>query len=141
MIEKDKENRLQNLKGKCIIRDRFYKNSYYDGTACYIGDLFKAKIYNENEIPEYLKNNPKEETIHLDSEVGLKLLIDEIHKLEHYISTKELLLREAKEGLKKLYGFDLIQKYVEKFNSTNHLIRRNDERAKQDLIKRILSEK
>lgn len=145
MVEEktEKEEKLQSLKGKCIVINKDYSgssNSYYYGGAMYGSEFIKAMIFNFENIPRYIKDNPNEEIIPLDSERGLKLLVDEVHDLENYISIYESRVEDAKEGLKKLYNFDLIQKYVKRFNSINPLIRKDDEETKHNLVERVLEE-
>jgi len=115
MVEEKKENKLEGLSGKCIVKDKGYNNYYYGG-ASYGSEFSKAIIFDINEIPDYIKNNPDEEIIHLDSERGLELVINEVKRLEHYIQIEKPHVEEAEKSLDKLYNFDLVQKWVELHN-------------------------
>jgi hypothetical protein len=65
---------------KCIVKHNGYEY-YHNGTG-YGNGFSNAKIYNsEKELPENIKNNPKNEIIFLDTERGLELLVAEIEKL------------------------------------------------------------
>jgi hypothetical protein len=138
--ENKEEEKLESLKGKCIIKNEGY-NSYYYGDVMYGSEFKKAMIFDYDKIPDYIKRNQRDEIIFLDSERGLKLVVDEIHRLENYIDIGEPRLREAKKGLEKLYNFDLVQKYVKRYNSINPLIRRDNEETKMGLVERVVNGK
>jgi len=143
MVENKKEKaeeKLQSLKGKCIVRLK-QGGDYYDGNAGYMSNFLKAKIYNENEIPEYIKRNQSEERIHLDSERGLKLLIEEVKNLSHYVSIEKPRVRDAEKCLDKIYHFDLIQEWVGKYNKWNHSPIGISRETENRLIEEIVSEK
>jgi hypothetical protein len=135
-----KENELQSLAGKCIVRLK-QGGDYYDGDAGYMSDFLKAKIYNENEIPDYIKRNQSEEIIHLDSEEGLKLLIKEVKNLSQYVSIEKPRVRDAEKCLDKLYHFDLIQEWVKKYNEWNHPLIGISHETENIIIEEIVNEK
>jgi hypothetical protein len=148
---KTQEPKLESLKGKCIVTN--YGGSYWDGTATYSSDFKDAKIFNVSELPEFVKeeakvhNDPnasdyakeyRNKIIRLDSEEGLKLLVDEMHNLDRYIEIEKPRIRDAEQGLKKLYNFDLIQEYIKWYNGMNPLIRKADEETKHNLVERVI---
>jgi len=134
------EEKLESLAGKCVVR---LKNggSYYDGNASYCSDFSKAKIYNENEIPDYIKNNSDEEIISLDSERGLKLLIKEVKSLSHYVSIEKPRVRDAEMCLDKLYHFDLVQEWVRKYNKWNNALTGISRDTENKIIEEVVNEK
>jgi hypothetical protein len=79
---------MGNKNRKCIIKHYFY-NLYYNDRDSYGNNPSDAKIYNENEVPENLKNNHKNEIIFLDTEKGLELLIGEIERLKKLLVEKD----------------------------------------------------
>lgn len=88
---------------KCIVKDRRY-NSFYHGGASYTTDLYEAKIYDENEVPNDIKNNPNLKVIPFNSKEGLEMITNEIQKTLDYISVKENSLKKGKRGLDELYS-------------------------------------
>jgi hypothetical protein len=137
---KTPESKLESLSGKCIVLNKGY-NSYYYGGASYGSELKKAMIFDFDNIPDYIKRDQDEEVIPLDSERGLKLLVDEMHNIDHYISIEKPRIRDAEEGLTKLYNFDLVQEYVKRYNGMNPLIRKPDEETKHNLVERVIGER
>jgi hypothetical protein len=61
---------------KCIIRHNGY-NLYFYKKGCHGSEFLKAKRYNGDNIPKYIRDNPKNEIIFLDSKEGLELLVNE----------------------------------------------------------------
>jgi len=134
--EKDKSPR------QCIVKLKNYEGSYYDGNAGYMDDFSRAKIYNENEVPEYIKNNPNEdEIIFLDTRKGLELLAKEYKQLQDYVDLYEGRVNEAKEGMKKLLGFDSVKKYIELHNKWNHPLLGISRETENRIIEEIVAGK
>lgn len=89
-------------KGKqFVVKSREY-NFFYHSAENYTTDLYDAKIYGENEVPDDIKNNPNLKIIPLDSEEGLEIIISEINKTERCMSIKSNSLGEVITGLDKL---------------------------------------
>jgi len=107
---------MENGNRKCIVKDYFY-NIYYNGRDSYGSNLSDAKIYGENEIPDNLKNNHKNEIIFLDTERGLELILEEIENLPHKIEQEEDKdeIKRMKEGLERLYNSN--PEMIDKYNS------------------------
>ena len=126
----------------CIVKSNTYSNSYLCDTASYTSNLFRAKIFDEKEIPEYILNG-NDEIILLNSEKGLELLVREIKFLDARIPQEEKKLEEMKEGREKLFNAnpEMVSKYIEQHNKKNHpligIIAKTDER----IIKEIVEEK
>jgi len=128
---------------QCIVLSEDYSkgsNVYYYGGATYGSDFYKAVIYNENEIPEFIKNNSHEKIIFLDTKEGLELLVNETHKLQRYVDEEEGRIARAKEGLNRLYSLPLIQEYIKEHNKRyNNLLGLSPElkdRIIEELVKR-----
>jgi hypothetical protein len=85
-----------------IVKDKENNSFYCGGVSYYTINLYRAKTYGENEIPEEIKNNPNLEIINLDSKEGLEIILNEIHKTEHCMSVKSKSLGETICGLSKL---------------------------------------
>jgi hypothetical protein len=124
--------------GKYIVKDKKYGDYFY-GNSSYGSDFGSAMIFDSENIPEHIRESPDREIISLSSERGLKLVVDEIHRLERYLEIEKPRLEKAEETLKKLYNFDLAQEYVKKFNDINPLIRRDDEETKRGLVERVVN--
>jgi hypothetical protein len=116
------EEKTETTKGKYIVRSKDYGGSYYDGNAGYHSDFLKAKIYNDGEVPDYIKNNPREEVIALDSVEGLAILVEEFKRNQDYADIYGARVEDAKETMRKLYKFGQVQKYIELHNKWNHPI-------------------
>jgi hypothetical protein len=126
---------------QCIIKDRGY-NSYYYGGSTYGSELTRAIIFDEDKIPEHIKNNPKEEQIiFLDTKEGLELLVKEYKTLQHYKDIYEPRVNDAKEGMKKLLGFDSVKKYIELHNKWNHPILGINHETENKIIEEIVAGK
>lgn len=136
MIEEKTENKKQR---QCVVKDRGY-NSYYYGGATFGSELSKAIIYHENEIPEYIKNNPSEnEIIFLDTKEGLGLLFREYENLQHYVDIYETRVNEAKKGMDKLWNnFEKLRKCVELCNKWYHPIIGISEDQKKRLLEEVV---
>jgi hypothetical protein len=87
---------------KCVVKSKEYTECYVYSTAVYGSDLYKAKIFDEDEIPEYYKNSCEEEIIFLDSEKGIELLKKEFNKFNSEIPEMERKLNEMKKGKERL---------------------------------------
>lgn len=136
------EEKLESLAGKCIVISEEYGGAYYDGNAGYSSDFSRAKIYNESEVPDYIKQNIRaEKVIRLDSEEGLKLLIKEVKKLNHYVSIEKPRVRNAEKCLDKLYHFDLIQEWVGEYNKWNNPLIGISRETENKIIEEIVREK
>lgn len=106
--------------GKGIIKSKIYNGCYYYGRGKYGNDLYKAKIFDWEEIIKEYKsllskseykdiliyNSNEEELILLDSQKGIKLIKDNIRALEKEIDRAEIKLCNKKEGLKKLFNLE-----------------------------------
>lgn len=123
---------------KCIIKSKEYQDSYYQGGASYGSNL---KIFDYKNIPNWLKNDLDNEIIFLDSEKGLEILIDKLHKLQNYVSTEEPILNKRKKELEDLYSMSLIQQYVKKYNNIPPIIRKPSSQNNKRIIEQILEEK
>lgn len=84
-----------------VVKSREY-NFFYRSAENYTTDLYEAKIYNANEIPEDIKNNPNLKVIDLNSEEGLEIIASEINKSERCMSIKSNSLGEVIAGLDNL---------------------------------------
>lgn len=73
---------------KCIVKNYFY-NIYYYGKDSYGSDFSKVKFFNFKEIPDYIKNDLRNEIIFLDTEKGLELLVGEFEKLKKLLLEKD----------------------------------------------------
>ncbi len=127
--------------GNCIIKSNSYSNSYLCGTASYCGDLYKAKIFNYDELPEYLLNGD-DEIILLDSKKGLELLVNEIKHLNRKIPQEESKLNDMKDGQKALFNANpgMVSKFIERRNKRcNNLIGISSEEERK-IIDEILEE-
>lgn len=123
---------------QCIVKDRGY-NSYYYGGATFGSDMFKAIVYNEDEIPEHIKNNPSEnQIIFLDTKEGLELLFKEYENLQHYVEIYEARVNEAKNGMEKLFEFENLRKYIELYNKAYHPIIGISEDYKNKLLEEVV---
>ncbi len=110
--------------GNCIIKSKSYSNSYLCGTASYCSDLYKAKIFNYDELPEYILNG-SDEIILLDSKKGLELLVNEIKHLDRKIPQEESKLNDMKGGREALFNANpgMVSKFIERYNKRcNNLI-------------------
>jgi hypothetical protein len=140
----EKENKLESLEGKCIVREkrREYSTSqnYYYGGAGYGSEFAKAIIFDKDKIPDYIKNDSHEEIIFLDSEEGLELMVREIKRLQRYVNIEEVRVNDAKRALDKLYSFDLVQKWVSKYNKWFHPIIGISRDTENRIIEEIVSE-
>jgi hypothetical protein len=126
---------------KCIVKLKNYEGNYYDGNAGYMDDFSRAKIYNENEVPEYLKNNPNDEIIFLDTKKGLKLLVGEYKDLQDYVDIYESRVENAKKGMEKILGFDSVKKYIDLHNKWNHPLIGISHETKSKIIEEIVAGK
>jgi hypothetical protein len=133
--EKDKPPR------QCIVKLKNYEGNYYDGNAGYMDNFLKAKIYNENEVPGYIKDNPNDETIFLDTKRGLELLAKEYKRLQDYVDLYESRVNDAKEGMKKLLGFDSVKKYIDLHNKWYHPLIGISQETKNKIIEDIVAGK
>lgn len=140
-MEEKKENKLENLKGKCIVISKEYGEAYYDGNAGYSSEFSRAKIYNENEIPQYIKDNPREKIIHLDTEEGLSLLLNEFKRSQHFAEIYGPRVRDAEEIMEKLFGFDLVRKYIELHNKWYNPLIGISRDTEKKILKEIVREK
>ncbi|MEK6833506.1 MAG: hypothetical protein AABY32_05665 [Nanoarchaeota archaeon] len=129
MVEEKKER-------QCVVTS--YGGNYYDGNVGYHSDFLDAKIFNENEIPDYIRNNRDDKIIFLDTKEGLELLVTEFKKLQHYTSIYESRVEDAKEGMKKLLGFDSIKKYIEMRNKRNNPLIGISRQTEKKIIEKIV---
>jgi len=129
---------------KCVVKSKEYGNdSYLSGTATYEDGLYNAKIFDEKDIPGFMKNDSSRyEIIFLDSEKGLELLLNEFKMLDSQIPEMERRLNEMKEGREKLYNSnpEMISEVIERYsrNTSGGLIQPSSEtqrRIIEDIIK------
>jgi hypothetical protein len=110
---------MENENRKCVIRSKEYGGDYFiDRVSCQSG-LYHAKIFDEKDIPEFMKNdNLRHEIIFLDSKKGLELLFNEIKMLDSRIPQEENFLNEMKNGRDKLYNSnpEMISEIIKKYN-------------------------
>lgn len=131
----------QKKQRQCIVKDKGY-NSYYYGGATYGSDICKAKIYNENEIPQYIKNNPQEqEIIFLDTREGLELLVENVERLQNYIRVEKPRLAQAESKLSMLKDFGSVSRYLELYNKWHNPLTSVNEDIKTRIIEEIFREK
>lgn len=123
---------------KCIIKEKGCK-SYSTGLATYESNLYRAKIYNESEIPDYIKRDPEEEIIFLDTKEGLDLLVKEFETIQGQIDLYEGRVNEMKRGLDRLFKTNpnKINRYIEEHNKRHYKIS-NEE--KDEILERIINE-
>ena len=139
--EENKEE-TETTKGKYIVRSKEYGGSYYDGCAGYHSDFLKAKIYNEGEVPDYIKNNPREEeVIPLDSIEGLAILVEEFKNNQHFAEIYGARVADAQKTMKKLYKFNQVKKYIEMHNKWNNSIIGISSDTENKILEEIVSEK
>ena len=100
----------------------------------------RQKIYNESEVPDYIKRNPKEKIIFLDTKEGLELLVKEFEENQHYAEIYEPRVRNAKETMKKLSEFESVRKYIELHNKWNHPLIGISHETENRIIEEIVSE-
>ena len=126
----------------CIVKSNTYLDLYLCDTASYTGDLFRAKIFDEKEIPEYILNG-NDEVILLNSEKGLELLVREIKSLDTLIPQEETRLEEMKKGLEALYNANpkMISKYIKQYNKKSHHLIGITAETESKIIKEIVEEK
>jgi hypothetical protein len=127
---------------KCVFRDIRFKKDYVSGVATYQSGLHNAQIFDEDKIPNYIKNSLRDEIIYLDSEEGLELLAEEFKFLDGKIPQLEYELNELKKGREKLYKAnpEMISAYISEYNKRNTIIQiSKDEEA--TIIKRIVEQK
>jgi len=134
---------MENKNRKCVIRSKEYGGDYFrDRVSCQSG-LYHAKIFDEKDIPEFMKNDTlRHEIIFLDSEKGLELLLNEFKMLDSQIPEMERRLNEMKEGREKLYNSnpEMISEVIERYtrNTSGGLIQPSSEtqrRIIEDIIK------
>lgn len=123
---------------KCIVRNKDYK-AYLSGTATYQGELYHAKIFNYNTMPDYLKNSSDDEVIFLDSGEGLEILLKEFEMLDSQIPEMKRKLNEMKKGREKLYKTnpELINNMINRYNRNYS----HDSETKRNIVKQILKNK
>ncbi len=120
---------------KCIVKLKEYENMYWQGVASYTSDM---KIFNYNDLENWVKNDSDMEVIFLDSKKGLEILIDKIHKLQTYVDNEEPILNKRKKELENLYSMPLIQEYVKKYNQIPAMIREPSTKNNKRIIEKIL---
>lgn len=131
---KDKESRL------CIVKQKGYDNFYY-GEASYGSELSKAKVFEEENIPPYIKNDPEQETIFLDTERGLEMMVKEVEKLQHYINIEKPRVIDVERRLDKLKGFENVNKYLELHRRRYNDLIGMSEYEKKQIIKEVIANK
>ena len=126
---------------KFVIFDRDYR-AYSNGIATYITDLYNAKIYTPEEIPEFFKKDPALEIISLNSEKGLKLLVKEIEVLQENISEEERRLNEKKKGLERLYSSTPnVETFIKEHNKRYNSLIGITEQEKEEIVQNIIQKK
>jgi hypothetical protein len=115
-----------------------------------------AKIFKESELPTFIKKENKvhsdpnasdyakryrNKIIFLDTKEGLKLLAEEYENLQHYVDTYEARVNDAKEGMKKLIGFENLSKYIDLYNKMYHPVIGISEHAKNRILEEIVNTK
>jgi hypothetical protein len=134
-----KENKNEKKERQCIVINNSYK-SYYYGGASYGDDFLRAKVYNKSELPDYIKNDPDEKIIFLDTKEGLELLVKEFKNNQDYVKIYGPRVKEAEETMKKLFKFDSVRKYIERHNKWNHHLIGISRETENKIIEEIVGE-
>ena len=140
---------------RCIIESKNYGGSYYNGENNYTKELIKARIFNENEIPEHIQDSLRERVVYLDSKEALKVVIENIESLISQIKKESMfkLISKEEESLEKLLKsnpktremmdnlkglYNLNPKIINKYLKIHPFIR--EIRNKDSLIKELIEE-
>ncbi|MCX6750055.1 MAG: hypothetical protein NTZ83_01210 [Candidatus Pacearchaeota archaeon] len=96
-METEKKNR------KCVVKCNGYE-AYHYGGGRYGSDFSKVNISYYGKLPKYIKNNPLNVIIPLDTAEGLELLVGEIENIKQKIKQEkdENEVKRMKAGLKRL---------------------------------------
>jgi len=126
---------------KCIVKSKSYTDSYLCGSASYSSDLFRAEIFDEENLPKHILNGG-DEIIFLDSKKGLELLAEEIGFLDLHIPQEEAKLEEMKKGREKLYNAnpEMVSKYIRRYNQLNNGVTEVSPKTKEKIIEEIVGE-
>ncbi len=126
---------------KCIVKSKTYSNTYLCGTASYCGDLYKAKIFEEDTFPNYILDG-EDEIIYLDSKKGLELLTSAIKDLDKRIPLEETRLNNLKEGREALFNAnpEMVSKFVERYNKRHNPLIGISSEEERKIIENIIEE-
>ena len=126
---------------KCIVKSKTYYNLYLCGTASYCGDLHKAKIFEEDTLPNYILDG-EDEIIYLDSKKGLELLTSAIKDLDKRIPLEETRLNNLKEGREALFNAnpEMVSKFVERYNKRHNPLIGISSEEERKIIEEIVEE-
>ena len=126
---------------KCVVKSKTYSNSYLCGTASYCGDLYKAKIFEEDTLPNYILDG-EDEVIYLDSQKGLELLASAIKDLDKRIPLEETRLNDLKEGREALFNAnpEMVSKFVERYNKRYNPLMGISSEEERKIIENIVEE-